>query len=31
VPVDRPAFRKKFAAKSAMAKNAVDNGEAIGS
>jgi 3,8-divinyl chlorophyllide a/chlorophyllide a reductase subunit Y len=30
VPVDRPAFRKKFAAKAAIAKNAVDNGEAIG-
>jgi 3,8-divinyl chlorophyllide a/chlorophyllide a reductase subunit Y len=29
-PVDRPAFRKKFAAKAAMAKNAVDNGEAVG-
>jgi chlorophyllide a reductase subunit Y len=30
MPVDRPAFRKKFAAKAAMAKNAVDNGEAVG-
>ncbi|MCU0831654.1 MAG: chlorophyllide a reductase subunit Y [Rhizobiaceae bacterium] len=30
-PVERPAFRKKFAAKAAMAKNAVDNGEAVGS
>ena len=31
VPVDRPAFRKKFAARAAAKKNAVDNGEAVGS
>ncbi|MEM6463703.1 MAG: chlorophyllide a reductase subunit Y [Pseudomonadota bacterium] len=30
VPVDRPAFRKKFAAKSKISKNAVDSGESIG-
>jgi 3,8-divinyl chlorophyllide a/chlorophyllide a reductase subunit Y len=30
LPVERPAFRKKFAAKAALAKNAVDNGEAVG-
>ena len=29
-PVDRPAFRKKFAAKAAASKNAVDSGEAVG-
>jgi chlorophyllide a reductase subunit Y len=27
---DRPAFRKKFAAKAAASKNAVDSGEAVG-
>ncbi|SDT96396.1 chlorophyllide a reductase subunit Y [Stappia sp. ES.058] len=29
-PVERPAFRKKFAAKSRVSKNAVDAGEAVG-
>lgn len=29
-PVDRPAFRKKFAAKAAASRNAVDSGEAVG-
>ncbi len=29
-PVERPAFRKKYAAKTAMSKNAVDSGEAVG-
>jgi chlorophyllide a reductase subunit Y len=29
-PIDRPAFRKKFAAKAAASKNAVDSGEAVG-
>ena len=30
-PVDRPAFKKKFAARAARSANAVDGGEAIGS
>lgn len=30
VPVDRPAFRKKFAARAKMSANAVDSGGAIG-
>jgi len=30
LPMDRPAFRKKFAAKAARAANAVDAGEAVG-
>lgn len=29
-PVERPAFRKKFAAKAKISKNAVDSGESIG-
>ncbi len=29
-PVDRPAFRKKFAARHSKSRNAVDSGEAIG-
>ena len=30
MPVDRPKFRKKYAAKIKIAANAVDNGEAVG-